>query len=94
VTPADSPALRFRSPEYPPRFGGLVPRAVLMRRTVRLIRFSFHEGLPSKAERGHTYPCWVNSHGAVAAILEDGTAIGVKPDEFEVTDWHQIVGGR
>jgi hypothetical protein len=39
------------------------------------------------AFRHHDYDAWVNQHGAVAAILSGGE-LGLKPDEFEVIEWH------
>jgi hypothetical protein len=39
------------------------------------------------AEIQMSYMAWTNSHGAVAAILDDGRKLGVKPDEFEVVEF-------
>lgn len=33
------------------------------------------------------YHTTVNSHGAVCGICDNGQALGVKPDEFEVVEW-------
>ncbi len=77
-----SPALRFRSKSYPPLFAGRVPRRIKM---VITVRPDFPaSGRPAVA--GDCYEAWTNSHGAVAAVLPDGN-LGVKPSEFEVTEW-------
>ena len=38
--------------------------------------------------KGEHYYCWVNSYGALSAILPDGEKLGLKPDEFEVIEFH------
>jgi hypothetical protein len=40
------------------------------------------------AERGMLYPAYTNSHGAVSAVMDNKQKLGVKPDEFEITEWH------
>ena len=42
------------------------------------------------AADGIVYECWVNQNGAVSAIVRGGERLGVKPDEFEVVDWHEV----
>jgi hypothetical protein len=39
------------------------------------------------AVKGEEYDAWVNRNGAVSAILPNGELLGLKPDEFEVTEW-------
>lgn len=90
--PEDSPALKHRSKHYPAHFAERVPRLVRMLCNVRsdLPAIAFindDRGFPFAAA-GRIYPCTVNSHGAVAAILPNGQELGVKPDEFEVMEWH------
>jgi hypothetical protein len=86
--PEDSPALTFRSHHYPERYQNRVPRRVRMTETVTpdwpLNFLASNLGLV--ARRGCEYPCFVNSHGAVSAII-DGRALGLKPDEFDVVEW-------
>ncbi len=38
---------------------------------------------------GNEYYCSVNSYGAVTAITDDGRMLGVKPNEFEVIEFHK-----
>jgi len=38
--------------------------------------------------KDHTYYAWVNSYGAVSAILPTGIKLGLYPSEFEVVEWH------
>ena len=86
LTPAESPALILRSEHYPKTFEGRVPLRVRMLETVRSeMRWS----KIAPAYSGHLYEVWVNSHGAVAVVHEDGQVLGVKPDEFEVVTWHE-----
>lgn len=84
LVPTDSPALQEGKPGYPAAWGARVPLRVRATRQVVGIPF-----LTSAATQpGQEYPVWVNSYGAVAAIMEDGRTLGLKPDEFEVTAWH------
>lgn len=89
-----SPALEYQSDIYPASWHGKVPKRVRMAMTI-------HPDMPflapplTVAENGKEYDCWVNSHGAVAVICENGFKLGVKPYEFEITGWHETgpVGG-
>lgn len=84
MTFTDSPALKSQSRHYPERFGKRVPRRIKMLRNV------WPDMTPRSslvATEGVVYEAWTNSHGAVAAIIE-GDTLGVKPDEFEVVEWH------
>jgi len=91
----DCPALHKRSGSYP--FGNRVPRTVRMLKTVTAdpmpgIGLAYIKGNAPVAEAGQTYPVWTNSHGAVTAIMEDGTRLGLRPAEFEVDTWHHLAG--
>jgi hypothetical protein len=80
-----SPAIAFRSIHYPPRFEGKVPTRVRMLRTVASdIPCQLR---PMVVKAGYDYPAWVNSHGAVSAVLDHGGMLGLRPDEFEVVEW-------
>ena len=83
-TSLDSPALEFRSQYYPAHFGDRVPKRVRMLQTVRS---DIPVGNRPRAIRGWVYGVWVNTHGAVVALTQGGT-LGLKPDEFEVVEWH------
>lgn len=87
---SDCPAMRLQSKDYPARFMGRVPKTIRMRRTVQadwpLRALPEYQSLI--AEHGMSYPAYTNSHGAVCAVLDDGRKLGVKPDEFEITEWH------
>lgn len=88
----DCPALHKRSAGYP--FGDRVPAQVRLRQTVTadpmpVIGFAYRNGKPPQvAIIGQVLPCWTNSLGAVAVVFPDGEKLGVKPDEFEVAEWH------
>ncbi len=89
----DCPALHKRSSSYP--FGDRVPRTVRMLKTVTAdpmpgIGLAYIKGDAPVAKAGQTYPVWTNSHGAVTAIMEDGTRLGLRPAEFEVDTWHHL----
>lgn len=89
----DCPALHQRSDSYP--FGDRVPRTVRMLKTVTAdpmpgIGLAYIKGDAPVAKEGQTYPVWTNSHGAVTAVMEDGTRLGLRPEEFEVDSWHHI----
>jgi hypothetical protein len=90
----DCPALHQRSQHYP--FGHRVPLRVRMRKTTTadpmpVIGHSYIKGAVPNCARGELFPAWTNSHGAVAAVLADGSKLGLKPDEFEVESWHTRV---
>jgi hypothetical protein len=78
-----SPALYSRSPDYPPHWNDRVPARIKMLKNVA----SGMPGVRAIAVGGMEYSTWVNSHGAISAVLEDGKKLGVKPDEFEITEW-------
>ncbi|WP_405129344.1 hypothetical protein [Pseudomonas urmiensis] len=87
----DCPALDKRSTSYP--FGDRVPRTVRMLKTVTAdpmpgIGLAYIKGNAPVAKAGQTYPVWTNSHGAVTAVMEDGTRLGLRP--FEVDSWHDL----
>jgi hypothetical protein len=91
MTIIDCPALHSQSKHYPARFMGRVPKTVRMLRTVQAdepMRF-MPDWSDLIAEKGMTYPAWTNSHGAVTAILDGRRRLGLKPDEFEITEWHE-----
>jgi hypothetical protein len=88
-----SPALDLQSSRkgifaYPEHWEGKVPLKVKM-----LIRV--HPDMPflcksdTEALEGKEYYVWVNSYGAVSAILPNEERLGLKPDEFEIIEWHQ-----
>ncbi|MDD2108857.1 hypothetical protein [Pseudomonas asiatica] len=92
-TTIDCPALHQRSDSYP--FGDRVPRTVRMLKTVTAdpmpgIGLAYIKGDAPVAKAGQTYPVWTNSHGAVTAVMEDGTRLGLRPAEFEVDSWHHL----
>ena len=88
ATKFDSPALKEQASDYPFAWHGKVPARVLMDTTVKSElpwernRFIAHMGLQ--------YDAYVNSYGAVCAILPDGEMIGLKPYEFTVLEWHEL----
>jgi len=84
-TAADSPALTVQNHGYPPEWKRRVPLSVRVQRTVS----SDLPYVEAQAAKGVTYPVWVNSNGAVSAILPNGEALGLKPQEFNVVDWHR-----
>ncbi|MBB3273378.1 MULTISPECIES: hypothetical protein [Pseudomonas] len=92
----DYPALHQRSDIY--SFGDRVPRTVRMLKTVTAdpmpgIGIAYVEGAAPVAKEGQTYPVWTNSHGAVTAVMQDGTRLGLRPAEFEVDSWHHPAAG-
>lgn len=89
----DCPALRMRSDSYP--FGNRVPRTVRMLRTVTadpmpVTEFSYIKRDIPVATVDQIFKVWTNSHGAVAAVLPNGTRLGLRPEEFEIETWHDL----
>lgn len=90
----ESPALRRRKQGYwlADRFGDRVPLRVRMVATVKpdpvpvIGVLPGHQGMI--CPDGELFYVWVNSYGAVAAIHDDGRKLGLRPDEFEVVEFH------
>lgn len=91
TTPADSPALTEMSEIYPVRYGGRVPSHVRLTKTVTANVMPFPLSRTQRCRAlviGQEVPVLVNRHGAVAGICPDGETLGLKPDEFEVIQFH------
>lgn len=74
---------------YPERFGDQVPLKVKMLMTVKPDMPFFTRDSPNiVCKQGEEFYVRVNSYGAVSAIFENGKMLGLKPAEFEVTEWH------
>lgn len=79
------PACEKQSDVYPKKWEGKVPSVVCALKTVT-------PDIPGLCggnlvcHRGENYSTWVNSHGAVSAVLADGR-LGLRPDEFEVVEF-------
>lgn len=90
----ESPALKRRSTRtvkfaYPPLWNDRVPLKARMRETVPSdLAFMKDPENALSCIHGEEYYVWVNSYGAVSAILENGERLGLEPGEFEVTEWH------
>lgn len=89
-----SPALAWRSDRlgnahYPHNWFDKVPLKVRMATTVTP---DLPDLIPTPegtiALSKNEYFVWVNSYGAVSAILPNGQKLGLKPSEFVVTEWH------
>lgn len=91
-TPLDSPALQRQGDGYPEAWAGKVPLRVRMRQMVTAdapMRDLLPECRGVVCGIDCEYPVWVNSYGAVCAILSDGRMLGLKPGEFEVVAFHE-----
>jgi hypothetical protein len=85
-----SPALKNQA-KYPVRWNGKVPLKIKCLKTVHPEPFFMHHKDGTLCESTKEYYVWVNSYGAVSAILKNGEQLGLKPDEFEVTEWHKPI---
>ena len=92
-----SPALQWQSDrggrmDYPARFRGRVPLKVVVAKNVTPDLMEFKKELKIKDDticlKDNEYYVWVNSYGAVSAILPNGERLGLLPSEFDVTEWH------
>ena len=92
-----SPALVWRSDrggrsDYPANFSGKVPLVIKLAKTVTpdLMQFKKELGIKDDtvALKDGEYYVWVNSYGAVSAILPNGEKLGLLPSEFDVVNWH------
>lgn len=87
----DCPALHELAQDYPIRFAKRVPKTIVMRQTVVPDLGWLLKGDDRRivAIQDCIYKAWTNSHGAVAAVMNNGKMLGVKPDEFQVDSWHR-----
>ena len=92
-----SPALEWQSNRkgrcsYPANFRGKVPLKVKVAKNVTpdLPMFSNILGIQKDdiCLKDNEYYVWVNSYGAVSAILPNGKKLGLLPSEFDITEWH------
>ena len=89
TTKFDSLALKSQSENYPVSWHGKVPSRICMDKTVRSeVPFEHGHGHLC-AVVGQEYDAYVNSHGALCAIFDDGEMLGLKPHEFTVIAWHE-----
>jgi hypothetical protein len=91
TTPEESPALSKQSELYPQRYEGRVPLRVRLTKTVTADVMPYPLCLTQDHLAmviGQEVSVWVNSHGAVAGIDAEGRCLGLKPDEFEVVQFH------
>lgn len=92
----DCPALHVRRTDKGYPFGDRVPKTVRLTQTVttdpipETAIFVSHPHPPMIAINSTTYPAWTNSYGAACAVFPDGKRLGLKPDEFEVVEWHAL----
>ena len=93
-----SPALEFISNRkgsfaYPANFRSRVPLKVIVAKTIRPDFMKYTDLLGIKEDticlKDNEYYVWVNSFGAVSAILPNGEKLGLRPSEFDVTEWHE-----
>lgn len=76
-----------RETYYPKDWAGKVPLKIRLKTDVRSdIPFD-----PMGAMANEEHYCQVNSHGAVSIVFPDGTLLGIKPAEFEVIEWHNVI---
>lgn len=92
-----SPALTWQSDrggrnDYPARYRGKVPLKVIVAKNVTPDLMEFKKELRIKDDticlKDNEYYVWVNSYGAVSAILPNGERLGLLPSEFDVSQWH------
>lgn len=95
-----SPALQWKSNRkgraaYPANFRGRVPLKVKVAKNVTpdLMIFKKELGIikdDTICIKDQDYYVWVNSYGAVSAILPNGEKLGLLPSEFDVVEWHPL----
>jgi hypothetical protein len=91
----ESPALKWQSYkggrfDYPANFRGRVPLKVkTAKKVVPDIPMLAGISKPgTECSKDGEYYVWVNSYGAVTAILPNGERLGLLPSEFDVIEWH------
>ena len=89
-----SPALEWQSDRkgrfaYPANYRGRVQLKVKVAKKVTPDLPFLHKELGTVCEKDNEYYVWVNSYGAVSAILPNGQKLGLLPSEFDVVEWHE-----
>lgn len=93
-----SPALEWQSDRggrsnYPANYRGRVPLKVKVAKKVEPDLPWLKKELGVKDDtvclKDNEYYVWVNSCGAVSAILPNGEMLGLLPSEFDVVEWHE-----
>ena len=94
-----SPALKSQAGEecgrgaYPANYFGKVPLRVRLAKTVKPDLMAYKSILDIKdddvAIKDSECYVYVNSHGAVIAMLPNGRTLGLLPSEFVVVEWHK-----
>lgn len=89
-----SPALQWQSDRpgraaYPANFRGRVPLKVRLAKRVVPDFYLPNHPTGTECEKDGEYYVWVNSYGAVSAILPNGQKLGLIPSEFDVIEWHK-----
>ncbi len=89
-----SPALNWKSDRkgscaYPKDFNNKVPLKIRMNKTVKPDMIFRKEQVGMQASYSNEYYAWVNSYGALSAILPGGEKLGLVPGEFQVIEYHE-----
>jgi len=75
---------------YPKQWEGKVPLKVRMLKTVTSdLPMIFPDSADMITVAKNEYYVYVNSYGAISAFLPNGKQLGLKPDEFEVIEFHK-----
>ena len=100
ATALTSPALEWQSDRvgrnsYPANFRGRVPLKVKVAKKVEpdfpWLKNKLLVKSDTVCQKDNEYYVWVNSYGAVSAILPNGNKLGLLPSEFDVTVWHSDI---
>jgi len=86
-----SPALtKQHKTQYASKYKGRVPLKIKCLKTVVSdLWFLSDSNKNTICEAPKEYYVWVNSYGAISAILPNGKLLGLKQDEYEITEWHE-----
>lgn len=85
-----SPALKMQQKaQYPSRYKGKIPFKIKCLKTVVSDLWFLSEHSDLLCESKKEYHVWVNANGYTSAILPTGKLVQLKPDEFEVIEWHE-----
>lgn len=90
-----SPALiKQVKAQYPAKFKGRVPLRIRLTKTIIPdLAYVSNESIDMLGG-GEEYYVWVNAYGYIYAILPDGKNLRLKPDEYDVIEWHEQINQK
>jgi len=90
-----SPALTKQvKSQYPAKFKGRIPLRIMITKTIIPENAHLTDDHVGILAGGEEYYVWVNNYGYVYAIMPNGKQVRLKPDEYDVIEWHKQINQK